>query len=219
MIIRQSHLGRLSGSERAQLVSNKLSLDTRLEVLTQQIVRARIYYDLWWLVTGSPSRELIIDQLNQFSDFFRFDNHAHFVSLIVHCTTVWDKNPNAISLPKLAGEILEPQRFSDHNATRLKISELEKGAAGLLKIRHNAVAHRNAVMDYAGVFEQANVIPDQIPTMLTEWLEVTNLLRQLKEMQPQCFRETPLCDFQKLILKLGGPDLRSSTALDDILRP
>lgn len=198
-------------------MSNKLSVETRLEVLTQQIIRAHIYYDLWWFVVGSNTCDQIIDQLDPFSDFFLFENHAHFVSMIVYCTTVWDKPRDAISLPKLAGEILEPKRFSEHEAARLKITELETGAAGLKEIRDNAVAHRNAAVDYEGVFKQANVIPDQIPTMLAEWLEITNFLRKLKGMQPQCFRDTPLNDFQKLILKLGGPDLRPKTWLDDIL--
>jgi AbiU2 len=187
--------------------------------MTQQVVRARIYYDLWWFVTGSPSREQIIDQLNQFSDFFRFDNHAHFVGMIVHCATVWDKSSEAISLPKLAGEILEPKRFSEHDAARLKILELKKETDGLVKIRHNAVAHRNGSTDYASVFKQANVIPNQIPIMLADWLQVTNFLRQSCNMEPECFREPPLRHFQELVLNLGGPDLRPNTALHDILHP
>lgn len=194
-----------------------LPLDQRLEILTQHIIRARIYYDLWWFSVGEQSRPQIVETLNQYSDYFRFDIQANFASMILHSSVVWDNRSDVISLPRLAKDILDPARFQVDRATLDKVGELKSAAIGIQSIRHEAIAHRSEDNDYETVFRNAGVIPDKIPEMMAEWLGVTNRLRAIRGMSQNDFRDLPLTHYQELIHRLGGPDLRPKSSLDDIL--
>ena len=133
-------------------VDKPLSVERQLEIVTQQIIRAKIFYDIWWLYVGSESRPQIIETLDNFSEFFRFDEHAHFVSMIVHCAVVWDKRRDAVSLPSVAKSILDPRRNGDQKALLDKIESYRPVAEGLRTIRDKAIAHRSIELDYADAF-------------------------------------------------------------------
>lgn len=193
-----------------------IPVERRLEIVTQQIVRAKLFYDIWWLYKGSETRPHIIDTLNDFSEFFRFDEHAHFVSMVIHCAAIWDKRRGNVSLPGVANCILDPRGKTEDKALDDAISGYAKAAQGLVKLRHEAIAHRSAEFDYSEAFTRAAVTPDSIPTMLGEWLNVANQLRKRRNMVDVTFAEVPLQDAQRVIHALGGPDLRPANPLDEL---
>ena len=198
----------------------KISLTDRLEILTQQIVRVKIYYDLWWFAHGPITGPSIEDTLNDFPTFFLFDKHAHFIGMLVHSAVVWDDGKKKISLPNISDEILDTKRFPEHSALKREIDDLESHAKGLVVIRNNAIAHRSAYDNYEIVIKSAGVSLDDLPIMINSWLEAVNKLRALikpplREME---FNPLPLGQLQDLIGRLGGPNLRPPSALDEILR-
>jgi hypothetical protein len=197
----------------------KLSVEKRIEILTQTIIRARIYYDLWWFLEGEETLPKIIDTLNDYSDFFRFTRHSYFVSIVVHSAIVWDKARDNINLEKVARDVLDKSRFPAHEDIEKKIECCKNMADGLVTIRHNAIAHRSATETYNAVFQNAGIIPNTIPIMMASWLDITNDLRKLKGLEVAVFRDIPLQNLQSMIRQLGGPDLKPKSFLDEILQP
>lgn len=191
---------------------DEMDKNEQLEILTQQIFRARIYYDLWWASVGSETYLASVESLEDFSEFLRFDAHAHFVTMIIHCATVWD-NKN-ISLHSLGSKILGQGRSGCHSTIWKDICHQKELAKGIMTIRHEAIAHRSNLYDYQAAFERAGVIPDELPMMMTSWLDLVNELKKIegvascKVISELDFNNLPLLDMQKLIYKLGGPDLK-----------
>jgi hypothetical protein len=196
----------------------KLSVEKQLEILTQTIIRARIYYDLWWFLEGKETLPKIVDTLNDYSDFFRFTRHSYFVSMVVHSAIVWDKSKSSTSLQKIASDVLDTKKIPEHKKIEEKIECSKKLSDGLVKIRHNAIAHRSATETYNAVFESAGVIPNKIPIMMKSWLDITNDLRKLRSLEVVDFREIPLQDLQSIIQQLGGPDLKPKSWVGDIVQ-
>ena len=193
-----------------------IPVERRLEIVTEQIIRAKLFYDIWWFYKGNETRPHIIDTLNNFSEFFRYDEHAHFVSMIVHCAVVWDSRSNNISLCTVAKCILDPRRNCADRESVSAIEELRKNASGLVKIRHEAIAHRSGEFDYDEAFRRARVVPASIPVMIEAWLEVANNFRTAKGLPKSEFAELPLVHARRIITKLGGPDLNPSSPLDGL---
>jgi hypothetical protein len=188
--------------------ADKLHSNEQLEVLTQQIIRARIYYDLWWFYAGDKTRPEIVDTLNDFPEFFRFEIHAHFVAMIVHCCTIVDKTADTISLKRIADALLDPKRFQDDRLLLDRVAKAVANAEGLQKIRHKAIAHRSDTFNYASTFKEAAVTPDCIPVLLSEFLDLANELRRKLRLQDADFNPLALEHIKSLIHVIGGPDLR-----------
>ena len=212
MITRASRRGRLSGSEGVV----PIAINRQLEIVTQQIVRAKIFFDIWWLCRSDITRPLIIETLNDFSEFFRFDEHAHFVSMVIHCAVVWDKGSGKVSLPAVSKLVLDLKRSCSDKKLSDDISNLAKNAARLVKLRHEAIAHRSATYDYDEAFRRAGIIPATLPGLFEGWLNVTNQLRERRGMDHAIFAELPLQHAQRVIHALGGPDLLPANPLDSL---
>jgi hypothetical protein len=78
-----------------------LSIDDRLERAAQLVVRSRIFYDIWFYCDGPNTRPAIINTMERFSEFFRFDPHAHFVSFVVHMAALFEKRKDTINFWRL----------------------------------------------------------------------------------------------------------------------
>ena len=191
----------------------------QLEVLTHQIIRARLYYDVWWFYAGDTTRPQIVDTLNDFSEFFRFDIHAHFVAMIVHCCTIVDGKRGTTCLQNLTRRpLLDPTRLAADAEIVERAEKAVAAAEGLKKIRNEGIAHRSNVFDYSSAFKRAKLKPDNIPVLLREFLDLANELRKKQNLPIADFTPLPLTDAMRLIHALGGPDLRPTAILDEIFR-
>ena len=191
-----------------------MDIKRQLDITTQQIVRAKIFYDIWWFYRGPDTRPHILETLNDLSEFFLFDDHAHYVSMIIHCAVVWDKARGNIGLPRVSKLILDPNRKPKDRELSDAIACHAKKAEGLVKLRHEAIAHRSAEFDYPEAHKRAGLPRDQIPAMLNEWLNVINHLRERQGMAAESFNEMPLHDARQLIHALGGPNMKPASPLD-----
>ena len=201
-----------------RVTTAKISVSDQIEVLTQQTIRARLYYEIWWFYAGADTRPGILETLNRFPDFFRFDAHAQFVAMIVHCGTILDSGDDVISLATLArAPLLDPKRFPADAELVDRIGAAITKSQGLRTVRHKAIVHRSGEFDYSNAFAKANLIPDDIPVLLGEVLDLVNELRKRKRMNLAHFSSRPLEDTMRLIHALGGPDLRPRSWIDDIL--
>ena len=82
-----------------------LPLSERVENLKKLVERAYIFYTCWWLYEGAETRVELIEHMEEHSEFYRFDSHAHFCSMIIHCHSILDNSKHATNLKKIASEI------------------------------------------------------------------------------------------------------------------
>ena len=74
-----------------------LPLDERLDVAAQLAKRVRIFYDIWWFYDGADTRSRMLDTMNAYSEFFRFDTHAHFVSMVIHLAGLFESGNDTVN--------------------------------------------------------------------------------------------------------------------------
>jgi len=72
-----------------------LPLVERIRVAGFNVMIARASYDIWWLYKGAAARPLYIDGMQTYSEFFRFDEEAHFRAMIVGLCSLFDGRSSA----------------------------------------------------------------------------------------------------------------------------
>ena len=143
-----------------KVATQDLDLNEQITIAREQLIRARIFLDIWWFQYGSPTRQQTYTATSKYSEFFNFDEHAHLTSFIVHISTLFDSRRDAVSLEKIMKKAVPPSlQLSD--LVRKEIAQhlktLKPLAEKLLILRHNNFAHRSNSMSYKSAFEEAKV--------------------------------------------------------------
>ena len=171
-----------------------LPLDERLERVGHHILRARLFLDLWSYFEEEGSRSKIIETMDEYSDFFRFTPHAYFVAYVIYIAGVFDKDRLTISLINLINDAKAEGQLKGKEAatvTALLNDEAKPLADKVLKLRHNAFAHRSAHISYDDVFAMAAVTPGQLRDLTDVALRIANTLLQARGLPVQYFTELP----------------------------
>lgn len=166
----------------------QIPTDERIELAGQLAMRARIFYDLWWLYEGADTRPQILDTMNAFSEFFRFDSHAHFVAFVVHIATLFERRSDTVNLPVLIGEV-DALASTVEAMTEAKhlVEQVQPLASKVVILRSNLFAHRSASLSYAEAFRKAAVAPNELRTLADAALRVVNCLRAARGREGQGF--------------------------------
>lgn len=135
----------------------------------QHVQRARIHFDIWWLYAG-PSCDQYIDAMRKFSQFYNFDEHAHFISYVIYIYGLFEKRTDTINLYNIAN------KSKPNEAVDQLLSEAEFIVSKIKLLRHKAFAHRDNVVPYNDVFESANVTPDELKDITEVAIRIANLL-------------------------------------------
>lgn len=186
-------------------MATRLPVDRRLEIAGQLVVRTRIFYDIWWLYEGADTRPKIIDTMNEYSEFFRFDPHAHFVSLIVHLAGLFENRGDTVNLPRLIQELRSSCSVPVETIT--KAEDLLSQVGALLPkvaiLRSNLFAHRNASLSYADAFKKAAISPNEIRDLTETALRIANCLLIARGLNEQFFHPLPLRDAEAMLNALA----------------
>jgi hypothetical protein len=168
-------------------------IDDRLERAAQLVVRARIFYDIWLFFEGKKTRPAIIDTMNRFSEFFRFDPHAHFVAFIVHIAALFEKRNDTINLPQLLKEMEKAKQIStsDIMEVRALLKQAEPLASKANILRSNLFAHRSASVSYADAFKKAAITPIQLRKLTEIGLKIANGLLKARGSNDYIFSTLP----------------------------
>ena len=182
----------------------KLDLDGQIDIARNQLVRARIFLDIWWHYHGSPTRGQSLDSMNEFPEFFRFDEHAHFTAFIVHTATLFDKRNDTVRLKKLEKTISNKLTVSAEMKRELKalFQQVNIIAAKVLILRHNAFAHRSDQYSYNEAFKLANVSPDEFLVLTEKSKQILNLFLQVTKRGEVVFRDLPREDLVQMLTQL-----------------
>jgi hypothetical protein len=181
-----------------------LPIDDRIERAVQLVLRARIFFDIWFYFEGADTRRGILDTMDEYSEFFRFAPHAHLVAFVVSISAVLDKRRGTISLFHLAEEMkggnLLPMQVEKEIGDLLTQAEPLRSKIAIL--RHNAFAHRSAVLSYDDAFRMAAVTAGEMRDLTEIALKISNKLARARGLSEQFFNPLPRADAEEILVAL-----------------
>lgn len=165
--------------------------DERIELITQLIKRARIFYDVWWFYEGAETRPRILGTMNRYSEFFRFDIHAHFVSLVVYIAALFENRRDTVNFPALieeaeAAKLLPPGALDQ---AKTAFAEIHDVLSKVAILRSNLFAHRSASLSYEEAFQKADITPNQLRDLTEAGLHIANIFLVARGRSEQFFHE------------------------------
>lgn len=176
-------------------------LDDRIRTAGQLVIRARIYYDLWYFYAEHENRQTIIETMREYSEFFRFDEYAHRFTFVVLMATLFDHDKKTISFPNLLRDIKKDGTISSEDTAI--IDSLINTARPLVKkvaiLRNKAYAHRNAEISVDEAHIQAGVTPNQFRELTEIALQIVNQLLKARKLKEAFFWKLHLKDARRML--------------------
>lgn len=183
----------------------RLPLDVRLDRVAQHILRARLFFDLWFYFEGQDTRKAIFGTMDEYSEFFRFTPHAYLLSHVIYMAGVFDKRSDTITLIHLVAEVKKAGHLDNQVAATVDVLLREASliADKVTILRHKAFAHRDAHISYNDVFKMAAVKPDELRHLTDLALRIANKLLLACGLQDQYFNELPRGDAAAMMAALS----------------
>jgi AbiU2 len=181
-----------------------LPINERIYRAVQLVLRARIFFDIWFYFEAKKTRSAILDTMQEYSEFFRFMPHAHQVAFIVTIATLFDKRTDTISLPHLVREMTRNKQLSQRTQAEVNelINKVKPLESKVTILRHKAFAHRSARTSYDDVFKEANVTANQMRNLTEIALQIANKLAEARGVSIGFFNELPREDAARMMLAL-----------------
>src|SRR5438552_409769 len=149
--------------------------------MAQLILRARAHYDVWWIYEGADTRPDHTDVLNQYVEFFRFDSHAHLVSMVMYLSQLLESRPDTLNLPTVVKEAADAGvNAAAVDKAKTALAQSAHISSKVAILRNNLFGHRSAKISYQEVFEKAAVTPNQLRDFTVLGLEVVNPLLEAR---------------------------------------
>jgi hypothetical protein len=182
-----------------------LPLTQRLYRLGQQIVRAKLYYDLWFYFEEHRTRHKIIDTMRDYNEFFRFSPHAYFVSYVIYIDGAFESRGDTINLNSLIKEVRKTAVLGSIDTDVMALMAEAKPIAKKVSIlRNNAIAHRTDRMSYDDVFNLAGVTPVELRELIEIALDASNRLSVAFGVQEQHFTDLARNDAERMMVALAA---------------
>lgn len=180
-------------------------LEEKVERAAEHVVRARLFFDVWYYLESAGNDPARLNALNQFSAYFRFDLHAHLIAFVVYIHGLFEKNGASINLNRLTRELKGTGRISEVDLR--EIDELLAQAAPIVKkvksLRDKAIAHRTASTSYNDVFRSAEVTYKELSRLTELARDIVNRLLKSIKRKGERFHSSPLNDLEALVRVLA----------------
>jgi len=144
-----------------------LTLSERVRIAGLNASVARASFDIWWTYASDHSRPDHLEAMNEYSEHFRFDEHAHFVALIVGLSSLFDPTENTITIRRIVTKAVADghQTLKPLIAT-VDALQSDPRVLGVLHLRNKLFAHRDVKVSYAAAFEGAKITADDLRKLL-----------------------------------------------------
>jgi hypothetical protein len=186
-------------------VATPLPINERLETAGELVVRTRIFYDVWWFYEGVETRPQILDAMNHYPEFFRFDDHAHFVAFVVHLAGLFENRDDTINLPGLLLELAEAKLLEPEANTKAEsiLNEAKPLIPKVMILRSNLFAHRSGSLSYAKAFEKADVTANQLGYLSGLSLRLINCLLVVRGLKDRVFNTLSRAHLKAMLDAIG----------------
>lgn len=181
-----------------------MTLEQKLDILVQLVLRARTFFDLWWIYEGVETRPKYLPAMKRYSEFFRFDSHALQVAYTIYLCQIFEDRPKTLNLKNVVNEAKTRGLSTDYITAAEKV--LQDGLPiwkKLVIVRSNLFAHRSASLSYSRAFEMAAIAPNEIRRLAELGLEGINSLRTALGQQDYVFSTLPGKDLRKLLEEIN----------------
>jgi hypothetical protein len=170
-----------------------LTFNERVYRIGQHVIRARLFFDLWYYFEGEETRSKIVDIMEEYNEFFKFTPHAYLTSHLIYIAGVFDKTKGTISFIHLIREAIKIGVVNPGDANKLDklMADAKPLADKAAVLRHGAFAHRSASVSYNDTFKQAAVTPEELRELTDIALAIANNLLAACGLQSQYFRTLP----------------------------
>ncbi len=152
-----------------------------LNDLLESINAAKAHYQIWWVISNE-ARPNFAQTMNQFADFFIVTLDAHFNSMVLNLTHLFDQGADSSTLLNYLNK--DQATFSPNELKTLKdrVKSLFLVAEPICKmIRNKAVAHKDAKLSEKEIFQNASITPNQIHDLIFSCANLIDDLRQRKD--------------------------------------
>ena len=176
------------------------TLEQKLDTLVQIVLRARTFFDFWWIYENVPTRKKYLPAMNRYSEFFKFDSHAQEVAYTIYLCQVFDKRKNTLSVVNVIEEAKARNISKESIATAEEaLHEAEPILKKMSIIRNNLFAHRKDSLSFEDAFKKASIKPNQIRSLTELALDAVNSLRTSLGQESFDFSEFPGRDLSQLL--------------------
>ncbi len=183
-----------------------MTLHEKLEKLEQVVLRARAHFDIWSVYAGAGARPRLLPTMNDFSEFFRFDEHAHQFTFVVHLCQLLDRRAKTINLRTLIGEAHASGYSTQATEKAGSIAaEMEPIWKKLIMLRSNLFAHRSEQLGWNEAFSRAGVTANEIRRFTEQGLEAVHKLLGATGSHLNHFSDLPERDVLRLFDRLATP--------------
>jgi hypothetical protein len=154
--------------------------------LFESAMEARAHWQAWWAI-ANQARPKLVPRMNRFPDFFLITERAHFNCIFVNLAHVFDRRRDVSNLEKylkLAGKLYSP---SETEEIRKRLETHKAAIEGVIAIRNNVVAHKNAGMSECQVFKSAELKPRMIGAAVEEVASIFNFFSEREGLSNRIF--------------------------------
>jgi hypothetical protein len=178
------------------------TLRQRIDLAGHIAIRTRAFFDIWWIYDGASTRPRYLDTMNEYSEFFRFDEHAHFVSMVTYLAQLFENRTDTLNLGQLIRdtETLIPLAVGPAQS---KFSRAKHLAPKVAILRSNLFAHRSLKISYADTFKLAEITPNQFRELTEIALAVVNELAAVVGIADKMFHSVAGSHAQAMLEALG----------------
>jgi hypothetical protein len=183
-----------------------LPLNTQLDRVSQHVVRARLFLDLWFYFEAKDTRPKIIETMREYNEFFRFTPHAYLVAYVIYIVGVFDKTKHTISLIHLTHDMQKKGYITGQDAAMVDalMDEAQPIVAKVTKLRHKAIAHKSAHIGYNDVWTLAALKPAQLRDLTDIALKIVHRLLSARGIKEEYFTELPSQAAEAMMKALAG---------------
>jgi hypothetical protein len=190
-----------------------MTLHQKLEKLEQVVLRARAHFDIWWIYAGADTRPRLLPTMNDFSEFFRFDEHAHQFTFVVYLHQLLDQRAKTINLRAVIAEAQAANyRVQAIERAATIVTQMEPVWKKLVILRSNLFAHRSDQLAWNDAFSKAHISTNEIRTFTEQGLAAVHALLDATGSHLNHFGDLPQRDVLRLFEGLGGRQLPSRSS-------
>ncbi len=176
-----------------------------LEKVTQQVLRARTHFDVWWEYASDETKPNHAEVTDQNPYFFMFDAHAHFTTAVVYLARLYETNPKTLNLSTLLRAAEQESACADCVGVAQAIfRETDDFPSKISIVRSNTVVHTSPKLSEAETFEMAELTPFDLRRATDSALHVVNELRPSFNLSTWEFRDYSVRQLRRILDRLSS---------------
>ncbi|WP_370171965.1 MULTISPECIES: AbiU2 domain-containing protein [Hyphomonas] len=182
-----------------------IPLDRQVDILARLVERSRAYFDLYKFIEGSDYRPKIIDQMNEYLWFFRFQGHVLRYVLIVELGAIFERTNKSVCFQS----VLERGKSRIHHVKHAELTQAFEAthlvSRKVSTLRNKAFAHRDSHLDFDDAFKKASITLDEIEALIEKAKTLADELCGEFKVQPPMFTTVETIeDCKRLFRQLGS---------------